>query len=92
MNTVKWLGILSFLTGLVLSAFHAIGLLMERPEGFYTKGLVEYLGEDRFEWIQELPFESLRSGADLIIQSPLYAVLIGAGLLLLVIHGLFAKS
>ncbi|MFW6335192.1 MAG: hypothetical protein ACOC0W_07955 [Desulfosalsimonas sp.] len=92
MNTVKWLGILSFLAGLLLSGFHAIGLLMERPEGFYTKGLIEYLGEDRFDWIEALPFESLRSGADLMAQSPLYAVLIGVGLLLLVIHGLFAKG
>ncbi|MFW6080964.1 MAG: hypothetical protein ACOC7W_03545 [Desulfosalsimonas sp.] len=92
MNTVKWLGILSFLTGLVLSGFHAIGLLMERPEGFYTKGLIEYLGEDRLDWIEGLPFEALISSMDFVVNSPLYVPLIGGGLILLVLHGLFAKG
>ncbi|MCF8024727.1 MAG: hypothetical protein K9J79_04500 [Desulfobacteraceae bacterium] len=92
MKTVKWMGILAFLAGVVFFGFHAIGILMGRPEGFYSKSLNGFLGAKSMEWIEGLPFEPLRAGADFIVHSPLYVILIGVGFLLLVINGLFAKS
>ncbi|MFP4668299.1 MAG: hypothetical protein ACLFMN_05825 [Desulfobacterales bacterium] len=92
MKIVKWLGVLAFLGGLALSGFHAIGRLMERPEGFYSESIAEFAGGGGLEWIEALPFGFLRNGMDFIVQVPLYMVLIGAGLLLLIIHGLFAKA
>ncbi|MCF8110678.1 MAG: hypothetical protein K9J85_04235 [Desulfobacteraceae bacterium] len=92
MTIVKWLGVLGFLGGLVLAGFHAIGRLMGSPEGFYSESIAGFAGEGGLEWIGSLPFEFLRNGVDFIVQVPFYMVLIGVGLLLLIIHGLFAKS
>lgn len=92
MKIVKWLGAIAFLGGLTLFGFQAIGKLMERPEGFYSQTLAGIIGEGGVERIEALSFEMLRNAAVFVIEAPLYMVLIGAGLLLLIIHGLFAKT
>ncbi|MFP4452772.1 MAG: hypothetical protein ACOC03_03670 [Desulfosalsimonas sp.] len=92
MKILKWLGVLGFLGGLTLLGFQAIGGLMGRPEGFYSQTLAGIIGQGGVERIEALSFEMLRNAVVFVIEAPLYMVLIGAGLLLLIIHGLFAKG
>ncbi len=92
MIKIKWLGLLSFLGGLVLVGFQGIASIMKEGETFYNHTLVSVFGESSFEWIETFPIAALRSSLDTLVYAPLYIVLICLGVLLLVIHGLFAKS
>lgn len=92
MGKVKWLGILSFVSGLVLLGFQSIASIMAEGERFYNHTLVSVFGEAFFDWIEGFPIAMLRGPLDSVVEAPLYIVLIALGIFLLVIHGLFAKS
>ncbi|MFO7860335.1 MAG: hypothetical protein R6U41_03820 [Desulfosalsimonas sp.] len=92
MRTIKWLGMLSFLGGLVLVGFQAIASIMDEGQTFYNHTLASVFGHDAFTWIESFPVAFLRSYLDSLVTAPLYIVLLCAGGVLLVINGLFAKS
>ena len=92
MKIVKWLGMLSLLGGLLLVGFQGISAIMGKTGGFYSHTPVTLLGDDSFAWVENFPVAALRSGIDFVVQSPIYGIMICAGILLLIIHGLFAKG
>ena len=92
MGKIKWLGILSLLGGLVLVGFQGIASIMKEGAEFTNHTLVSVFGEASFDWIEAFPIAALRSSLDSLAEAPLYIVLICLGVLLLVIHGLFARS
>lgn len=92
MESVKLLGILAFIGGIVLAGFHGIGILMNRAEGFYSHTLVSLFGENNFTWIEDFPIAAFRSGLDFVVGVQIYWLLISIGVLLILIHGLFAKG
>jgi hypothetical protein len=92
MGKIKWLGVLSLLGGLVLVGFQSIASIMTEGAEFYNHTLVSVFGQDSFNWIENFPVAALRGSLDSLVEAPLYIILICLGVLLLVIHGLFAKS
>ena len=93
MGAVKWLGIFGFLGGLLLAGFQGIAMIMgQAGGGFYSHTLLTLFGEESFDWIEGFPVAALRSSIDYVTEVPIYGLLICVGILLLIIHGIFAKG
>lgn len=91
MNTLKWLGILLLFASGLLFGYEALSVLMQQDSHMISHSLTMILGSAAFDWIGALPAHMLRSGANYIVNMPLYAFAAAVGVVFLVISGIFAK-
>jgi len=92
MKTVKWAGLLLVAAGLCVLGYQAIEGMMSEGTAFYNYTLVDMFGERVFAWYMDIPVNSLAQGIEYVITMAAYALFLIVGAVLLIIHGIFARS
>jgi hypothetical protein len=95
-------GVVSIASGGLLYGYVALANMMAKSSDIHNyakranvkehQSLISVLPEGNFDWIESLPWEPLRNGADYVATMPLWLLLIIVGVILLLIGGLFIKK
>ena len=95
-------GMSSMISGALLWGYTALGNFMggsknlqtyNKMEGFKDHiTLYESLPEGNFDWVDTIPWPSVKSATDYVVNMPLWLLLIIFGAILLIIGGLFIKK
>ncbi|MCW7755389.1 hypothetical protein OOT00_15510 [Desulfobotulus sp. H1] len=81
----------ALLTGIVLFLFKSIAMFMEKEFLMADTSLKDMLNVDSMDWIDALPLDLLQQVAAYLMLAPLYLLLMGVGVLMLVIGGFMEK-
>jgi len=92
MNKYNILAGSSLLTGIVMFVFGQIASFMGRESDMTNISIKTLLGEDHLNWIKSIPLLFLKSKADTFVNAPIYIILIGAGIIIFILNGIFRKD
>lgn len=92
MSKFNLAGLVFCLAGVVLAIFQGIESMMTAGEIQWKQvALVDILDPERFIWIDNLSSEFLRNALDTFVSWPVFAILIGIGVMFLIFGGLTRK-
>jgi hypothetical protein len=102
MKTSNVIGMTSLIGGLAMFGFKMLGDFMGKSGNLQTynkkkaqdepfKGLIDYLHEDNFEWVDSIPWPPIQAGVDYIITMPLWLLLVIIGGTFLIVGGILIK-
>jgi len=102
MKKINVAGMTSLIGGVAMFGFHELGGFMgkssnlnaynqAKPTDAHTT-FYELFHEDNFDWIDNIPWGSIREGADYVVNMPVWLLLVIIGGFLLLVGGIFIKK
>jgi hypothetical protein len=94
-------GFVSILSGCLLWGYRALTNFMGASSHLTTVNasdtvehvtLFQAFPEGNFDWVETIPWPSVKSGAEYLVNMPLWLLLIIFGAILLIIGGIFIKK
>jgi hypothetical protein len=82
---------LTTLSGLVVLGFQALSTLMGTEEVWKSLSLRDLLDSGQLGWIDQVAILGVDRGLDYLVSMPLFALLVGSGVILLLISGFIFK-
>jgi len=93
MTKTSLLGLILLVGGGLVYGFKALSIFMEQAETREHISLMNALGgAENFEWINSLPSGFLQKWVDGFVNLPLFLIMVGLGLLIMILNGIFAKK
>ncbi len=90
MGKFEWLGVLSFLGGIVLAMFQGISSMMTVGEITWEgKTLISVFGQDSFTWIDGIGVNFLKNLATTVANMQVFILLIGLGVFFFIVGMIF---
>lgn len=91
MSKITLLGLLSIVGAGLLFGFQGIAMLMDTKTAWKNLRLVDVLGSDAIDWVDNLSSYLVYSTADFLITAPVYIMLFCIGVVLLVLGSFLWK-
>jgi|WetSurMetagenome_2_1015567.scaffolds.fasta_scaffold899945_1 hypothetical protein len=102
MKKTNVVGMMSIISGSILWGYKSLSNFMggstnlqtyNQMEGFEDHiTLYESLPEGNFDWVDSIPWSSVHSAVDYVVNMPLWLLLVIVGGVMLIIGGLFIKK
>jgi hypothetical protein len=92
MSRLTLFSLILIASGLLLLGFQSIQALMGVEIVWKEITLEGLMSADHVQWVQSLSWSLLRKAAVYVIAAPLYAVLLAAGVVLLIASGIFSRT
>ena len=102
MKKINVYGMSSLIGGVCLYAYRELGNFMGKSGNLNTynkqqdvndhKALYDILLEQNFDWIDTIPWEPIRDGANYVVNMQLWLLMVIVGSFLLVVGGIFIKK
>ena len=88
MSKLSITGLISCVAAFVLLLFQSVSSLMGAKGIWKVLTLVKVVGEEKFQWVENISWPTIQHAVNYVVTMPLYILLFCVGVLLLIIGSL----